>query len=144
MLILFSQKGWRTSILRNIYGLNSLRITPILTANLKVRQLIVLSNGTASCAEILACICILDILQCERGHTSITPHHYVSIQALDGSRKWLGLVKTTQNIHISCFPQQYCAFTFMKHVSVERCVTWKTKAEHSGPLMSRRDITLMK
>lgn len=64
----------------------------ILTANLEVRQLIVLSDGAASCAEILACVCILDILQSERGHTSITPHHYISVQTLDGSRKWLGLV----------------------------------------------------
>lgn len=68
--------------------------TGVLTANLQISSLIIFSNGTPCCAEILTRVCVLDIFKSEGGHASITPHHNIPIWALNDSRKWRGSEKT--------------------------------------------------
>lgn len=62
------------------------RERPILTADLQVRRLLVLSDGAARCAEVLTRVRVLGVLQGEGRHASVTPHHHVSIQTLEEGR----------------------------------------------------------
>lgn len=61
-----------------------------LTADLQVHVLVVLTDGVAGVAEILAGIRELDVFQGERGHPCVAAHHNVSIKALQQRREgWL-------------------------------------------------------
>lgn len=92
----------------------------LLTADLQIGWFIVLSDGTACCAQVLTSVCILDILQSEGGHTSVTPNHHISIQTLNESRKSV-MVYEKRTIQISYFPQPYCTFISTENISSLRC-----------------------
>lgn len=62
------------------------KIRRILTADLQVCRLLVLSDGAARCAEVLTRIRVLGVLQGEGRDASVTPHHHISIQTLEESR----------------------------------------------------------
>lgn len=61
----------------------------LLTADLQVRRLTVLSDGAACCAVILTGVCVFDIFYSKGGHASVTSYHHSSIQALDEKRNAL-------------------------------------------------------
>lgn len=57
----------------------------VLTADLQIGGLFVLSDGAARCAQVLTRVCVLDVLQVEGRHAGVTPRHHISIQALEES-----------------------------------------------------------
>lgn len=98
----------------------------ILTADLQKCRLIVLSDGTACWTQVLTSVWVLDILQSEGGHAGVTPHHDISIQALNGSRKSLVLGRKKRNIEVSLFPITIM-WIYTLLISAKRSVTWKGK-----------------
>lgn len=102
-------KRWMTQVCQAIFTTANKqhfasRDRQTLTADFQIRRLFVLSNGTPRCAKVLTSVGELDILQCERGHPGITPHHYSSIQTLYESRQHV-LKKNNQKTvaHFSIF-----------------------------------------
>lgn len=53
-----------------------------LTADLQVQRLLVLADGVAGDAQVLAGVRELDVLQGERGHPSMAADHKVPVEAL--------------------------------------------------------------
>lgn len=111
---------------------HDIRQRELLTADLQVGRLIILPDGTASRALVLTSVRILDILQREGGHARVTPHHHISIQTLNESRKWVMVSETSVPFH------SRSTLLSTEDISSLRCVTWKKS------LTSRTDITLMK
>lgn len=50
-------------------------------------MLVVLTDGVAGGAQVLAGVRELDVFQGERGHPSVAAHHNVPIKALRGKKK---------------------------------------------------------
>ena len=50
-------------------------------------MLVVLTNGIAGSAEVLAGVCELDVFQGERGHPCMAAYHNISIEALKGEKE---------------------------------------------------------
>lgn len=77
-----------------------------LTANFQVDGLVVLADGVGGAAEVLAGVGELDVLQGERGNTSMAAHHDVPIDALKGGRK------KTVNTHLHPSLKVWCLAGF--------------------------------
>lgn len=65
----------------------SVERTGWLTADIQVHVLVVLADGVAGGAEILAGIRELDVFQGERGHPCVAAYHNISIKALQRRRE---------------------------------------------------------
>lgn len=67
-------------------------------------MLVVLANGVAGGAEVLAGIGELDILQSEGGHSRMAAHHDVLIEALRQRREsdYSHVPKSSQRFHQFC------------------------------------------
>lgn len=79
----------------------------ILTADLQVRRLLVLSDGAACGAQVLARVRVLDVLQGEGRHARVTPHHHAPVQALEESAHILVRTAATRLLYLT----DLCIFT---------------------------------
>lgn len=97
----------------------------ILTADLQVRRLFVLSDGATCGAQVLTCVRVLDVLQGEGRHARVTPHHHTPIQTLEESTHvWL------EQKQSKLYFTDLCIFTSAEHKHLEeeeRLPGWEDK-----------------
>lgn len=96
-----------------------------LTADFQVRRLRILPDGAACCAEVLAGVCVLHVLEREGGQASVTPHQHVSVRTLN--RENMGLIQKnvtrrerrvhTAHLHVRCMECLFCGQSFTSKIT---------------------------
>ena len=89
----------------------------------------VLADGVAGGAEVLAGVCVLDVLDGERGDPRVAPNHHGAVGALEGGGEGAGITTNTRAISTFTFSFSFSftvcfTFTFCFTFCVTFCLTF--------------------